>query len=362
MAISFANFSYMENTMKNMNLICVDFDSNNSENISLGLQRSIIKGEINRYRLKSNHISTTYDNPIEFEIHVMKDACKYGYDENEMKFTRNEIRQITKWLSSTTIPQLLTTYNDVGESLNYCGIFTNIESFTISGDVYGFILTFTNDSSFAYTDIRKTTLILNGNTTEKILNDSDLLDDYIYPVIHIHPKSNTDFYMCNLSDCKELDSGTIEINQDKQITSDNFLEKINEFAKINGYTINYYYYGENNFVKTWADNTAMRIKLVERDGTEHYCFTYYLPDGKYKIIEFGFITLKLYADLDIDINCEILTIQDSIGRMVSFKNIGLEEEDYIYWMRLISGYNTILFYANDCTVEIEYRELLKVGV
>ena len=25
MAISFANFSYMENTMKNMNLICVDF-------------------------------------------------------------------------------------------------------------------------------------------------------------------------------------------------------------------------------------------------------------------------------------------------------------------------------------------------
>ena len=47
--------------------------------------------------------------------------------------------------------------------------------------------------------------------------------------------------------------------------------------------------------------------------------------------------------------------------MVHFKNIGIDEEDYIYWLRLISGNNTLLFYGTDCDVKIEYREMLKVG-
>lgn len=358
MSIIYNDFVYMNNSLSTMGLICVDFDSNSD--IPLGLQRTIQKGETNRYRVKSNHIYTSYDDPLEFEIHVVKDPYKCDYDQSKMKFSREEIRQITRWLSSTTIPQLLSTVDCNDEPLNYCGIFTNIESFVVGGEVYGFVLTFTNDSPFAYSNSIKNKYELNGNATKTVLNNSDLLDDYIYPILHISPNSNTDFYMCNLSDCDVLASGKITISDDSNTTLNNFLDVINMFAQNNRYTVEYYY-DEDGYTKTWANNTALRIKLLEKDGTDHFCFAYYENDGSYKIIEGGFITLKLYSDLDIEINCELLTIQDSIGRMVYFKNVGIEEEDYIYWLRLLSGYNTLLFYGVDCTVEIEYRELLKVG-
>lgn len=358
MAIIYKDFEYMNNTLLSMGLMCVDFESESE--IPLGLKRTIQKGETNRYRVKSNHIYTSYDDPLEFEINIVKSICNTGCSQSEMAFSRDEIRQITRWLSSTTIPQLLNTINENDESLNYCGIFTNIESFVVGGDVYGFVLTFTNDSPFAYSNSIKNKYELNGNVTKTVLNNSDLLDDYLYPVIHIKPESNTDFYMCNLSDCTILDDGTITSVADATTKLEAFLSVIDTFAQNNRYTVEYYY-DEDGYTKVWANDTAMRVKFIERDGTEHFCFAYYDSNGRYKIIEGGFITLKLYSDLNVTINCELLTIQDSIGRMVHFKNIGIDEEDYIYWLRLLSGYNTLLFYGNDCTVEIEYRELLKVG-
>lgn len=358
MAVIYKDFNYMNKSLQEMGLICVDFES--ESDIPLGLQRTIQKGETNRYRVKSNHIFTSYDDPLEFEIDIVKSACINGYDQSEMRFSKNEIREVTRWLSSSTIPQLLITTDPNDEILNYCGIFTNIESFVVGGEVYGFALTFSNDSPFAYSDIITNKFQLNGITSGVLLNNSDLLDDYIYPVMRIKPKSNMDFYMINTSDSTILDTGKITISGDSDLSLNNFLNAIENFARLKGYTVEYYY-DSDEYIKAWANNTALRVKFTEKDGTDHYCFAYYEPDGSYKIIEGGFITLKLYSDLDIDINCELLIIQDSIGRMVHFKNVGLEDEDYIYWLRLISGYNTILFYGVDCTVEIEYRELLKVG-
>lgn len=358
MAIIYKDFNYMNHSLQEMGLICVDFES--ESDIPLGLQRTIQKGETNRYRIKSNHIYTSYDDPLGFEINIIKNTCINSYDQSEMKFNKNEIREVTRWLSSSTIPQLLITTDANDEVLNYCGVFTNIESFVVGGEVYGFALTFSNDSPFAYSDIITNKIQLNDITSSVLLNNSDLLDDYIYPVMHIKPKSNTDFYMVNTDDSTILDTGKIVISGDSNLSLNNFLTAIEDFARLKGYTIEYYY-DSDGYIKSWANNTALRIKLIEKDGAEHYCFAYYESNGSYKIIEGGFITLKLYSDLNIDINCELLTIQDSIGRMVHFKNVGLEDEDYIYWLRLISGYNTLLFYGVDCTVEIEYRELLKVG-
>lgn len=358
MATEFKDITYMGKTLSSLNLRCVDFEDDSE--IPLGLKRSITKGEVNRYRVRSNHIYTTYDDPLEFNINIIKDESKVGYDQEDLKFSKSDVRQITKWLTSTTIPQLLIATDDNDEIINYCGIFTNIETFVVGGNVYGFILTFTNDSPFAYSEMITKTYSINGSASEIITNNSDLLDDYLYPVIEITPTSNTDFYICNLSDCCVLDSGSIAVvENDENITLQNFINKIESFATTNGYTLEYYYDGA--YVKTLANSTAMRIKLIERDGTEHFCFTYYLNDGTYKIIEGGFLTLKLYSNLSVKINCELATIQDSTGRMVHFKNIGLEDEDYIYWIRLISDNNTLLLYGENCTVKFEYREMLKVG-
>lgn len=358
MSIIYKEIEYMGNTLESLGLMCVNFDTDTD--IPLGLQRTIQKGEVNRYRVKSNHIYTLYDDTLEFQIDVVKDICDTCNDQLKMRFTKSEIREITRKLSATTIPQLLKTIGEDNEVLYYCGIFTNIESFVVAGEVYGFTLTFTNDSPFAYSEPITTSTKLNGLSPFTVTNNSDLLDDYVYPVLHISPKSNTDFFMINLSDSKILDSGKITIASDSNTTLNNFLNVIESFANTDRYAVEYYY-DEDGYTKTWANNTALRIKLIESDNTEHYCFAYYESDGKYKIVECGFVTLKLYSNLDVEINCELLMIQDSIGRMVHFKNIGIDEEDYIYWLRLISGKNNLLFYGVDCDVTIEYREMLKVG-
>lgn len=352
----FTDFNYANKSMSDLNLICVDLNSDSE--IPLGLQRIIVKGETNRFRIKSNHIYTTYDKPLEFKIHIIKNDEIYDTQE-KMIFSKREIRQITSWLTSTTLPLILNTVED-GESINYCGIFTNIETFVVGNDVYGFILTFTNDSPFAYSDVVGHEFLLKGNSSKTIPNYSDMLDNYCNPIMKITPHINSDFYMCNLSDCKILEEGKINVvTGDKDRTLANLLEKINAYAFNSLHDVSYYYDG--SIAKTWADKTAIRIALTEKDGTKHYGFSFYLPDGSYKIIEGAFMTLKLFKNLPVEINCDLLCMQDSIGRMIKFSDMGIEEEDYIYWLRLKNGDNTLVFYADNCDVSIEYREMLKVG-
>ena len=107
MAIIYKELEYMGNTLESLGLMCVDFDEETE--IPLGLQKTIEKGETNRYRIKSNHIYTLYNDTLEFQIDVVKSICDTCNDQTKMKYTKSEIREITKQLSSTTIPQLLKT-------------------------------------------------------------------------------------------------------------------------------------------------------------------------------------------------------------------------------------------------------------
>lgn len=350
------NFTYMNKSASELNLITVDF--NNDDKIPMALKRTIVKGETNRYRLKANHLYATYDDSLEFEIHITKDVCKIQ-DQSALEFSRDEVREVTKWLTSSSIPSPM--YIEESDSINvfYCGIFSNIEAFSVGGKVYGFIVTFTNDSAFAYSDeiVKKQSVA--GYTTALIDNQSDLLDDYCYPVIKLTPKVKSDFILCNLSDSVILKEGSFSISGDSATKLNNFLDKINTFAMEHSYTVKYYYNG--SFCKTWANDTAIRIKLIENDTTEHYCFAFYDTSGKYKIIEGGFTTIKLLKDLSITINCSLLTMYDDIKRMILFSDIGIDDEDYIYWLRLKNGLNDLILFADNCDVSITYREMLKVG-
>ena len=54
MAVIYKDFNYMNKSLQEMGLICVDFES--ESDIPLGLQRTIQKGETNRYRVKLLHM------------------------------------------------------------------------------------------------------------------------------------------------------------------------------------------------------------------------------------------------------------------------------------------------------------------
>ena len=65
--------------------------------------------------------------------------------------------------------------------------------------------------------------------------------------------------------------------------------------------------------------------------------------------------------MDIDIDCKALGIYDAIKRPVLFKDLGIQDEDEIYWMRLINGNNSFRVLGNfDLT--IRYLEQQKGGL
>ena len=353
------DFIYSDQALSQLGFTTADF--HNDEEIPLALQREIIKGETNNYRKRANHITTTYSGTLEMEFHLIKKA----YDRrslDDLEISKHEIRAVTRWLSSVSRPALLQiAVPEADEDLFYFGLFTNIETFTAGGRVYGLILTFTNDSPFAYSDIITDTFELQGHIDKVIDNNSDLLDDYCYPVIHIAPGEKGDFYLCNFNDTELLTEGKFSLGEDADTAFEHFLQKIETYAVTKGYTTDYYYDSQYKFI-TIADDTAIRFKYRDSNADEYHCFAYYQPDGSYKILKGGFLSLSLLKDLPITIDCELLTIYDDLGRMVLFKDIGLADEDYIYWPRLKDGTNTLHFFGSAGNVTFTRREMIKAGV
>ena len=70
--------------------------------------------------------------------------------------------------------------------------------------------------------------------------------------------------------------------------------------------------------------------------------------------------MKVYKDLDVVIDCKNMTIEDSIGRMVTYDKLGISDIGYMYWLRLMNGNNSIMFHGN-CEFTIEHIEARKVG-
>ena len=75
----------------------------------------------------------------------------------------------------------------------------------------------------------------------------------------------------------------------------------------------------------------------------------------------GFLCFDLYRELPVTIDGNSLFIFDDIGRMVKLSDLGVTDTDYMYWPRLVNGENTLLFWAEDCTFTITYRETRKAG-
>ena len=348
----------MNHSMEDFHLVTVNLDD--SDEIPLSLKRTILKGDTSRYRLKANHIGVTWDEPITFEMHFIKDALT-GTQEDYL-FSRNEIREVLKWLTAPSRPSLLRVTDTAPSqgAVNYCGLFTDIQAFTVNGQIYGLIATFTNDSPFSYTDELVDAIPVRGHTSASLSNCSDLTDSCCYPVILIEPAERSDFYLLNLSDCRILLEGNLSLSGNSDDNFEKLLEQVESFALRNTYAVSYYYDDQYKY-KTLADDTALRVKFTEKDKTEHYCLAYFKPDGSYQIVEGGFLILKLQKDLPITVNCRLLTMSDSLGRMILFKDIGLADEDYIYWPRLQYGDNSFLFFASDCQVTVTRRELIKAG-
>ena len=356
MAKVFKDFLFANRKLSEFgNFIAVDFDGDSD--ISLALERDMEMGETNKYRIEPNFFGDKWSSPLAFELHIIKNACKYS-NQTEMVFSQNEIREIAGWLTSPHYPKWINfEYSpddiDKDKISTYKGWFNNIETYVVGGAVYGLRLCFTCTTSFGYTD-EKNVIIQNSSAiimADIVDNNSDELESYCYPQIHIYPNATGSCFICNLSDAKILDSG--ELN--------NSLSDIVEaFATKEWCTIRYAGDGSENPAPI-CDNKALQFYLINKYGDETKCtILYSSEDGQYYIIEGGFMSMELKEDLEINLDCQRLLIHDSIGRMITYDELGIMDVDNIYWLRLKHGTNKFLIYG-DMTITFKYKESRKVG-
>lgn len=339
---------------------CIPVDFDDGSDIPLAMRRDMESGETSRCRTEPNYYGDTWTDPLEFELDIIKNICTYP-NQKDRCFSQEDIRRFTRWLTSPHQPHWIHFEYDESEHSNiayYFGWFSNIEAYTVGGYVYGLRLYFTCTTPFGFTDNIINTKSVTSYDHMLVVNDSDELENYCYPQITIHPHASGQIYLCNLSDCRLLDNGIIELTQAGWF--DSMLDSVDRYAALHGYTVKYTGTGNFNIIPLCGD-TAVQFYLMDKYGNEIKCTAFYMEDTKeYRIIENGFMFLDAKENLDIFIDCQKLLITDSIGRMISYDELGVSDVDFIYWPRLINGNNSLLLYGN-ADFTITHRESRKAG-
>lgn len=359
MAKQCKDFTFNNKRLSNFgNYITVDFDNGDAEK-NLGLSREMEMGSTNTYRVEANYYGDKWSDVLQFEIHLMKNPCVYT-DQKDMEITKGEIRQITRWLTSPHKPQWIKfEYEDEDEIVkNYKGWFNNIETWVVGGTVYGLRIFVSCTTPFGYTDDLVNEINVETYKNTIVTNDSDELESFCYPKVTIEPKDNTEVYMCNLSDCEVLENGTLTLSSSTYFET--LLDVVENYTFLNGYKLRYAGNLEDTVVALCND-TAVQFYLIDKYNNETKCSAFYLEDTKqYWILVGGFMFMEVKKNLNVYMDCQRLLLTDSIGRMVTYDELGVSDVDNMYWLRLKNGHNTLLLYGN-AKFTITHRESRKVG-
>lgn len=359
MAKMFKDFSFNNQTLSGVfgDFAVVDF--NGDSQLQLAMERDMDIGTTNTYRVEANYFGDTWNSTLPIEMHIIKNPCRKNQD--DLIITKEEIRKITRWLTSPHYPLWIKFENmpdDDNDVVYYCGWFNNIETYCVGQNVYGLKLYFTCTTPFGYTDYLSTEASVSGYKNLILTNNSDELESYAYPQVKIKPNQNGSVFMCNLSDCTLLESGTLTLSEETYF--DSLLTVVENYATKNFSFVRYTGTGTFNIVPICND-TAIQFYLVDKYNNETKCTAFYLEDTyTYWIVVGGFMYMNVSTDLEIYLDCQKLLITDSIGRMITYDELGISDVDYMYWLRYVNGYNTLLLYGNADFTFI-HRESRKVG-
>ena len=171
-------------------LLLVTFDTIGS----LGMTRSKIEGDRTISRPITNEYGTIYD-PLSFTYALIKQDFE--------EFTNNEQRIVERWLTSPKLSSELKVTDCFGEECSYFGLFISTEWQIGTGGYIGVQFTFEVNGTYPFKyfsgrvwspyskneDTGVVTILDSGNFT--VYNDTDELEEYVYPVIKIKSYNNS---------------------------------------------------------------------------------------------------------------------------------------------------------------------------
>lgn len=351
------DFSFDNRKLSTQKLISVNFDDDTT--LPSSITREMDFSEMNKYRLKQNDYGIKYSDVLTFDLHLMKDINIYP-DQTDLEFSNAEYEQIVSWLTSPKNNKWMTITKENGETCKVNGYFSAVTPMDKWGICYGIYCTFTCDSPFSYVE-KKLSKTITNVTNFLVNNESSEMYDYVYPSLKITPTKNEEIFIHNMSDSKILDSGMLEITENKDANMLALSSKIESYAALHNLTVEYMY-DNDQYVQYICDKTAILFYMSDSYGIKNkYCAYYLESNSQYYICQSGFFYCKLLKSLPITMDCENLSFYDALDRPVLFDKIGIEDEDEIYWPRLIYGNNTMSMKGN-FNIDINYIEQRKGGL
>ena len=345
------DLTYDNNSLAKKKLMSVNFD--NETSLPSTISREMDESSMNQYRSETNGFGITYTETLNFEIHIMKQFDEFT-SQNELEFTPEEYDDLVLWLSSPQTHKWLdiTTENNINTKVK--GYFSSIEPYENWGICYGARCTFNCNSPYSY--IEKTHEDSVTGVKNFILNnESSELYDYVYPNILIEPTKNEEIFIHNLSDSEIIDNGNIPQSEDSDVIVQ-LQDKISSYASTHNLTVEYMIDDETKDIKLICNGNGLLFYMTDSYGISNKYVAYYLQsDSQYYICRGGFFYCNLLQALNVTLDCKNLAMYDSLERPVLFTEIGIQDEDEIYWPRLVHGNNSIRVYGN-FNISINYLE------
>lgn len=207
--------------LSDFNCIIANFDNNNSRETSGGnTEYDSVKAPV---RDKFRFYGSQYNEPLSTTFSIIKNPCLSDSVEN-MTFTHNEERKLTKWLKKTdgykwfkyvggNKPTVSNNYfsvsfgKEIGSDVSdvWYQVKFDITPHRIYDDLIGFDLTITSNCAYGFSDIISKQATINNTTPFAFEVDTDA-NEYIYPEKFEIKNFSQGFF--NIENTKDLEHRT----------------------------------------------------------------------------------------------------------------------------------------------------------
>ena len=217
-------FEYLNKfSLEDFNVLMVKIEEEPS--CPIGLKRTVIGTELSVSKPYIQAYTTKYDEVLSFPITICHPDGEY--------FTRQEVSDITAWLTSPKTHQLLKVFEQCDDNdtdyVEYMALFTDIEAQVVAGEVAGLKCTVSCNAPYGYSpEITVKGVVDNGSLTIDVLNNTTELGEYIYPLLSITPDNSTEtITITNITD----DNNSVvykHVNKFTQINIDSLTEMVTD--------------------------------------------------------------------------------------------------------------------------------------
>lgn len=179
-------------------LIVGSFSYSGESEDDIGMSISTIE-EFIGYNPKPVYLGQKYNDKIKLQITIIKNPSVHLY--NKLYFNEKDCRWILRTLTGIRGYQWLKLIvQDPDEDLLYKARIINVSYKRIGGYVTGIILNMECDSCFAWSKEYNITVNAKANQHFYIFNNTDDLNNYVYPFVSILSSSSDTLSIINISD------------------------------------------------------------------------------------------------------------------------------------------------------------------